>query len=36
MATDAVAVLISGGLDSAILLGDALRRHPAVYPLFVR
>jgi 7-cyano-7-deazaguanine synthase len=29
-------VLISGGLDSAILLGDALRRHAAVVPLFVR
>jgi 7-cyano-7-deazaguanine synthase len=33
---DALAVLISGGLDSAILLGDALRRHPAVHPLYVR
>lgn len=33
---DALAVLISGGLDSAILLGDALRHHAAVYPLYIR
>src|SRR6266404_9462850 len=32
----ALAVLISGGLDSAILLGQELRNHPAVYPLFIR
>ena len=31
-----LAVLISGGLDSAILLGDALRRLGTVQPLFVR
>ena len=31
-----LAVLISGGLDSAILLGDALRRRSAVHPLFMR
>lgn len=31
-----IAVLLSGGLDSAILLGELLGRHPAVYPLFVR
>jgi len=31
-----LAVLISGGLDSAILLGDALRRGDGVQPLFVR
>src|SRR5262245_38492538 len=31
-----LAVLISGGLDSAILLGDALRRGEIVHPLFVR
>src|SRR5947207_3064007 len=33
---DPLAVLISGGLDSAILLGDALRRHAPVYPIYVR
>ena len=31
-----LAILISGGLDSAILLGDALRRGEVVHPLFVR
>jgi 7-cyano-7-deazaguanine synthase len=31
-----LAVLISGGLDSAILLGDALRRRTVVCPIFVR
>jgi 7-cyano-7-deazaguanine synthase len=31
-----VAILISGGLDSAILLGELLPRYPAVYPLYVR
>lgn len=31
-----LAILISGGLDSAILLGDALRRGETVHPLFVR
>jgi 7-cyano-7-deazaguanine synthase len=30
------AVLISGGLDSAILLGDALRRGQHIQPLYVR
>lgn len=33
--TPTLAVLISGGLDSAILLGDALRRENVV-PIFVR
>ena len=32
----ALAVLVSGGLDSAILLAEACRRHPAVHPLYVR
>src|SRR5437016_1148533 len=32
----ALAVLISGGLDSAILLGDALRQGAVVHPLYVR
>src|SRR5438874_8708183 len=31
-----LAVLISGGLDSAILLGEALARCAAVHPLYVR
>ncbi|HEY1381068.1 MAG TPA: 7-cyano-7-deazaguanine synthase, partial [Gemmataceae bacterium] len=30
------AVLVSGGLDSAVLLGTAARREPAVTPLYVR
>jgi 7-cyano-7-deazaguanine synthase len=32
----AIAVLISGGLDSAILLGEMLKRQPTVQPLYVR
>lgn len=35
-APEATAVLISGGLDSAILLGEALRARGAVHPLYVR
>lgn len=35
MPHNTLAVLISGGLDSAILLGDALRRQPVV-PIYVR
>ncbi len=31
-----LAVLVSGGLDSAVLLGTAVRTHAAVYPLYVR
>src|SRR5881227_1200317 len=31
-----VAVLVSGGLDSAVLLAEAVRLHPAVHPLYVR
>lgn len=31
-----LAVLISGGLDSAILLGEALHRGITVFPLYVR
>jgi 7-cyano-7-deazaguanine synthase len=30
------AVLISGGLDSAVLLGETLRERSAVWPLYVR
>lgn len=36
MKSDSLAVLISGGLDSAILLGEAVRARKAVYPLYVR
>jgi 7-cyano-7-deazaguanine synthase len=35
MSHDTLAVLISGGLDSAIVLGDALRRQTVV-PIYVR
>lgn len=35
MSYDTLAILISGGLDSAILLGDALQRH-TVIPIYVR
>lgn len=31
-----LAVLFSGGLDSAVLLGEAVRDHVAVHPLYVR
>src|SRR5437763_384604 len=31
-----LAILISGGLDSAILLGESLRTRTAVHPLYVR
>jgi 7-cyano-7-deazaguanine synthase len=31
-----LAVLVSGGLDSAILLGESLRKPQAVHPLYVR
>jgi 7-cyano-7-deazaguanine synthase len=31
-----LAVLASGGLDSAVLLGTAARNHPAVFPLYIR
>ncbi len=36
LADSALAVLVSGGLDSAILLGEALSRCRAVHPLYVR
>lgn len=35
-ADESLALLISGGLDSAILLGESLREYPAVHPLYVR
>ncbi|HEY7155323.1 MAG TPA: 7-cyano-7-deazaguanine synthase [Gemmataceae bacterium] len=31
-----LAVLVSGGLDSAVLLAESLQRHPAVWPLYIR
>lgn len=31
-----LAVLVSGGLDSAVLLAEAVRTYPAVFPLYVR
>lgn len=31
-----LAILVSGGLDSAILLGEAIRIYPEVYPLYIR
>ena len=31
-----LAVLVSGGLDSAVLLAEAVRVYPAVFPLYVR
>jgi 7-cyano-7-deazaguanine synthase len=31
-----LAVLVSGGLDSAVLLAEAVRAYPAVFPLYVR
>ena len=34
--TSPLAVLVSGGLDSAILLGEAVRAYPAVHPLYIR
>jgi 7-cyano-7-deazaguanine synthase len=35
-ADPALAVLISGGLDSAVLLAESLHNHAAVHPLYVR
>ena len=32
----ALAVLVSGGLDSAILLGESLHAHDGMHPLYVR
>src|SRR5437660_12432422 len=34
--TAPLAVLVSGGLDSAVLLAELLRSYPAVHPLYVR
>ncbi len=35
-ANSPLAVLVSGGLDSAILLAEAVRAYPRVYPVYVR
>jgi len=35
-ASTPLAVLVSGGLDSCILLGEALRVYPAVHPICIR
>ena len=35
-ATTPLAVLVSGGLDSAVMLAEAVRAYPAVFPLYVR
>src|SRR5947209_1697567 len=32
----ALAVLVSGGLDSAVLLAESARERPSVFPLYVR
>src|SRR5215213_9242094 len=34
--SEPLAVLVSGGLDSAVLLAEAARAYPAVFPLYVR
>jgi 7-cyano-7-deazaguanine synthase len=34
--TSPLAVLVSGGIDSAILLAESVRAYPAVHPLYVR
>ncbi len=31
-----LAVLVSGGLDSAILLAESVQHHPAVWPLYIQ
>jgi 7-cyano-7-deazaguanine synthase len=34
--TTPLAVLVSGGIDSAVLVAEALRAYPAVHPIFIR
>jgi 7-cyano-7-deazaguanine synthase len=36
MVASPLAVLVSGGLDSSVLLGRSLDDHPAVHPLYIR
>ena len=35
-ATTPLAVLVSGGIDSAVLVAEAIRAYPAVHPVFIR
>jgi 7-cyano-7-deazaguanine synthase len=35
-ATTPLAVLVSGGIDSAVLLAEAIRVYPKVHPIFIR
>jgi 7-cyano-7-deazaguanine synthase len=35
-AANPLAVLVSGGVDSAVLLAEAVRAYPVVYPIYVR
>jgi 7-cyano-7-deazaguanine synthase len=34
--TDSLALLVSGGLDSAILLAESIKQYVAVFPLYIR
>jgi 7-cyano-7-deazaguanine synthase len=34
--TTPLAILVSGGLDSAVMVAEAARSYPAVYPVYVR
>ncbi|MBA4187019.1 MAG: 7-cyano-7-deazaguanine synthase [Planctomycetaceae bacterium] len=34
--TTSLAVLVSGGLDSAVLLAEAAQAYPAVFPVYIR
>ena len=36
IADQPLAVLVSGGLDSCVLLRESLAVHPAVYPIYIR
>ncbi len=34
--TRSLAILVSGGLDSAVLVGESLRTHPSVQPIYIK